>query len=219
MGNWPMQNHQEKSFPKVKLHLSKNENLTWGDYVQYSIEVSDKEDGETKYGEILNDRILLEIEFVPLENEKELNQNRDTDQNEPNHLGLSLMMESNCFACHADKTVMTGPSFTEIASRYEKNPNNLSLLAHHILEGSSGQWGTMEMPAHPNLTLKETEKIAAFILTQGNRKNHQILTGLEGMFQIIEKADDIEEGVYTLTASYTSTSLVKGQQRIVLPIK
>ena len=96
-----------------------------------------------------------------------------------------MMMESTCFACHADKEIMTGPSFSEIAERYEKTQNNIALLANHILEGSMGQWDNVEMPSHPNLTVEETEKIAAFILSQGSKKNHRILAGLEGMFQTI----------------------------------
>jgi cytochrome c len=210
---------QEKSLPKVKLHLSQNENLTWGSFVRYTIEVSDREDGDSKYDEIKNTRVLLEIEFLPIKNENELNQKRFANKKEPNDQGLSLMMESSCFACHADKKVMTGPSFSDIAKRYEKNTKNMELLANHILEGSSGQWGNIKMPAYPNLTVEETQKIAAFMLTQGSKKNQQILTGLEGMFQIMEKPADLEQGVYLLTASYTSTSSSIGQQRITLPIK
>ena len=210
---------QEKSHPKVKLHLSQNENLTWGSFVRYTIEVSDKEDGDSKYGEISSNRVLLEIEFLPIKNHKELEQNSIAIKNKPNQQGLSLMMESTCFACHADKEIMTGPSFSVIAERYEKNSKNIALLANHILEGSSGQWGNIEMPSHPNLTVEETEKIADFILTQGGRKNHWILAGLEGMFQIMEKPASKEEGVYKFTASYTSSSLVKGQDSIIVSIK
>ena len=212
-------NQQEKSLPYVKLHLSQNKNLTWGSFVQYTIEVSDKADGDSKYGEILNNKVLLEIEFMPFNDKQGLNQNRAANKKEPNHEGLSLMMESTCFACHADKEIMTGPSFSEIAKSYEKSQNNITLLANHILEGSMGQWGNIEMPSHPNLTVEETEKIAAFILSQGSKKNHQMLTGLEGMFQIMEKPGDLEQGVYMLTASYTSTSSIKGQQSITLEIK
>ncbi|MEQ5789839.1 cytochrome c [Muricauda sp. NFXS6] len=212
-------NQQEKSIPEVTLHLSENENLTWGSFIRYSIEVSDEEDGESKYGEILKNKVLLEIEFKPIINENGQNHNTASNKTEPNNKGLSLMMESNCFACHADKKAMTGPSFYEIAGRYEKNQNNITFLANHILEGSSGQWGSMEMPSYPNLTVEETEKIAAFILTQGSRRNQQILTGMEGVFQIMEKPDGTDQGVYILKASYTSSSLMKGQHSITLQIK
>ncbi|MEC7771765.1 MAG: cytochrome c [Bacteroidota bacterium] len=210
---------QDKSIPKVTLHLSENENLSWGSFVRYTIEVSDKEDGDSKYGEIPNNKVLLEIEFIPIKNENGQNHNMVSNKTEPNHKGLSLMMESNCFDCHADKEVMTGPSFLEIAGRYGKNQNNITLLGNHILEGSSGLWGNMEMPSYPNLTVEETEKIAVFILNQGNRKNHQVLTGMEGVIQIMEKPGDTDKGVYVLKASYTSTSFMKGQHSVTLHVK
>lgn len=208
---------QEKSTPLVKLHLSRNddENLTWGDFVRYTIEVSDEVDGDSKYGEIMNNKVLLEIEFLPIKDQKD----PVSTQKQPNPEGLSLMMGSTCFACHADKEVLTGPSFSEIADRYGKKTDNVAFLANHILKGSSGQWGNMEMPAHPNLTVEETEKIAAFILKQGSRKNHRIVPGMEGTFQVMEKPSNLTQGVLILTASYTSSSMVKGQHRITLPIK
>ncbi|MEC3966195.1 c-type cytochrome [Flagellimonas halotolerans] len=212
---------QEKSTPKVKLHLFQNdhENLSWGSFIRYAIEVSDKEDGDSKYGEILNNKVLLEIEFLPIQDEKAPNKNLGATHKGPYPEGLSLMMGSTCFACHGDKEVLAGPSFSQIAERYGKNLNNIALLGHRILTGSTGQWGSMEMPAHPDLTAEESEKIAAFILTQGSRKNHRILTGLEGTFQVMEKPDGQTQGVYILTASYTSNSSVKGQDRITLQIQ
>ncbi|MER3373091.1 MAG: hypothetical protein RIM83_00475 [Allomuricauda sp.] len=212
---------QEKSTPQIKLHLSQNngDTLKWGDFVRYTIEVSDKVDGESKYGEISNNSVLLEIELLPVKDEKGSNMNTVSTQTDSIPEGLALMMGSTCFGCHADKEVLTGPSFSEIADRFEKIPNNTVLLASHILEGSSGQWGSMEMPAHPNLTVEETEKIAAFILKQGNRKNHRVVPGLEGSFQVMEKPIGLTQGTLILTASYTSSSSLKGQQRLILPIK
>ena len=114
---------------------------------------------------------------------------------------------------------MTGPSFSEIAERYGKNPNSTKLLAGSILVGSLGKWSNIEMPANPELSVEETEKIAEFILAQGSRKYHWILTGLEGTFQIMEKPVHISEGTYVLTASYTSTSAMKGHKNISLQIR
>ncbi|ASV29192.1 hypothetical protein CJ263_02545 [Maribacter cobaltidurans] len=211
---------QEKSVPRVKLDLDlTNGNLTWGDFVRYSIEVSDSIDGDSKYGEIPNNKVLLEIEFLPSEKETGPNEKLEATKKETDHDGLSLMMGSTCFSCHGDKEVMTGPSFSEIAERYGKNPKSIQLLAGSILAGSEGKWSTIKMPANPGLTVRETEKIAAFILAQGSRKYHWVLTGLEGTFQIMEKPTHISEGTYVLTASYTSSSSMKGQNSIPLQIR
>lgn len=212
---------QDTSLPLVKLQLSHNEGepLSWGAFVRYTIEVSDEVDGNSKYGEINNNQVLLEIEYLPNQGEKVALENKVVNQNVPEPEGLSLMMGSTCFSCHADKEMLAGPSFAQIADRYDDNTKNLTLLAQNIWKGSSGQWGTMQMPAHPDLTLEETQKIAEFILAQGSRKNHKIMIGLEGTFQVLEKPKGQTQGTYRLTASYTSSSSVKGQQRILLPIK
>jgi len=220
-GNISSNKTQEKTLPKVKLHLSQNneEYYTWDTYVRYSIDVSDMEDGDSKYGEINRNEVLLEIEFLSITDEDELKKKIKISEKEPEHIGLSLIKKSTCFGCHADKTVLAGPSFSKIAERYEKNSGNIKSLARHILEGSTGEWGSVEMPSNPDFTVEETEQIAEYVLTQGGKKTNWVLPGLEGTFRIIKKPDNLTKGVYILTASYTSTSLMKGQHSMILHIK
>ncbi len=212
---------QEEPVPMVKLHISKNidEDVTWDDYVRYSIDVSDIKDGESRYGEINSNEVLLKIEFIPTSNEEEILELLKMSGKEQDHKGLSLIKKSTCFGCHADKSVLAGPSFSNIADRYEITPDNIKSLARHILEGSSGEWGTMVMPSHPDFTVTETEQIAAYVLTEGGMKNRWVLPGLEGIFRTIKKPDTITKGVYMLTATYTSSLLKKGQHSIILPIQ
>ncbi len=217
---------QEIRPPKVKILLSqKNEELyTWHEYVRYSIDVLDTIDGDSKYSEINVTEVVLEIEFLPITEGKELNEEEIKDkikitEKEPEHIGLSLMKYSTCFSCHADKTKHTGPSFSEIAERYENTPSNVESLAGSILEGSKGVWGSEWMSSNPDLTILETERIATFILNQGAKKNNWILPGLEGTFRIIQKPENEVKGLYVLTASYTSASKMRGQHSVILNIR
>jgi cytochrome c len=204
----------------VKLHISQNkdEDVTWDNYVRYSIDVSDIKDGESKYGEINSNEVLLEIEFVPSSNEENILELLKMSRKEPDHKGLSLIKKSTCFGCHADKTVLAGPSFSNIADRYEITPDNIKSLARHILEGSSGEWGSMVMPSHPDFTVTETEQIAEYVLTEGGMKNKWVLPGLEGTFRTLKKPDTLTKGFYILTATYTSSLSLKGQDSIILHI-
>ena len=212
---------QEKTLPNVKLSLSPNneEYYHWDTDVRYSIEVSDVEDGDSKYGEININEVLLEIEFLPQPDGEEGKEIIKISDIEPDDRGLSLLKKSTCFNCHADKTALAGPSFSKIAERYENTSGTIKSLSHCILNGSIGEWGSMEMPANPDLTSEETEQIASYILLQGGKKNSWVLPGLEGTFRILKKPGNVTKGIYILTASYTSTSLMKGQHSMILHIK
>lgn len=227
---WPENNSsygtQEIIPPEIKILLSqKNQQFyEWNEYVRYSIDVSDTIDGASKYGEIDDSDVVLQIEFLPIVEGDVLSENEVKDkikiaEKEPEHLGLSLMKNSTCFGCHADKIKHTGPSFSRIADKYEYSSSNIPSIARSILEGSKGIWGSTEMPSNPDLTISETEEIATFILNQGAKKNNWILPGLEGTFRIIEKPKNVGKGLYILTASYTSTSKMRGQHTISLNIR
>jgi len=211
---------QDSSLPLVKLNLSPNKEFySWDTHLRYSIDVSDPKDGDSKYGEINGNEVLLEIKFLPINTEQEINKKIEQSEKELEHVGLALMKKSSCFGCHADKTGLSGPSFSKIAERYEKSSSTVKLLGSHILGGSLGVWGSIEMPSHPDFTVAETEQIADYILQQGGRENNWILPGLEGTFRIIKKPDNLAKGVYVLKASYTSTSLMKGQHSRILHIE
>ena len=198
------------------------EAVTWNTQVRYAISVSDPEDGESRYGEINASEVLLKIEYFGINNEAEMQEKMKRAKmvkQEPE--GLALIKKSTCFGCHADKTRLAGPSFSEIAERYEqKTPIIIKNLGSQIIEGSSGDWGSLEMPAHPDFTEEEAMKIADYILEQGGNNHRWIYPGLEGVFRVIEKPLEDPAGILILTASYTSQKLqVHGQHSIVLEIK
>jgi hypothetical protein len=77
----------------------------------------------------------------------------------------------------------------------------------------------MEMPSHPELTEMETKQIAEYILAQGAEENRWVQPGLEGVFRIIKKPENSDKGLYILTASYTSSSTLRGQYIVMLDIE
>jgi cytochrome c551/c552 len=209
---------QKDSVPKVELVLLGEKNpYSWDSQIRYAIKVSDENDGDSRYGEINGNAVLLEIEYLPMADEEIFKTRKKVSEKE--HEGLTLMKSSSCFACHADKTQLTGPSFSKITKKYEKTSANIKSLAGKITKGSSGVWGSSIMPANPDFTEKEAEGIADYILTQGGKKNNWILPGLEGVFQIIKKPNNSAKGVYILTASYKSKSGVIGWDSVILDIE
>lgn len=59
----------------------------------------------------------------------------------------------DCLACHRTELRLVGPSWREIAQRYERSEATLQLLAGRIREGSVGTWGEAPMSPHADLPL------------------------------------------------------------------
>jgi len=211
---------KQENAPKVEITLPGDpQDVTWSAQVRYAIHVSDEKDGDSKYGEIEARECLLEIAYFAVSEETEVREILGTSRKEQEHPGLSLLKRSTCFGCHGDKTRLAGPSFMEIAGRYEYNSRTAKDLGSRIIGGSSGIWGSQVMPSHPDFTMEDATRIADYILEQGGNKNRWVYPGLEGTFRIIKEPEDHDQGIYVLTASYTSSSNIRGEHSIILKIK
>tara|TARA_B100001778_G_scaffold219305_1_gene181746 strand:- start:69 stop:380 length:312 start_codon:yes stop_codon:yes gene_type:complete len=85
------------------------------------------------------------------------------------HNGLAndakiLIKKNGCLACHSVKLKVLGPSFIDIAKKYENNISNQQILAQKIKKGGSGNWGNIPMMSHPNITNDELNLMVRWIL-------------------------------------------------------
>ena len=78
--------------------------------------------------------------------------------------GKSLIEGSDCLGCHKLDEKMIGPSYKEVASKYENTPENVEMLADKIIKGSSGVWGDVPMPAH-GFSKENAKFMAQYILS------------------------------------------------------
>lgn len=76
----------------------------------------------------------------------------------------ALAQAKNCMACHAVDKKLVGPSFKDIAKKYDKSASDK--LAEKVIKGGSGAWGPVPMPANPQVSADESKKLVAWILTQ-----------------------------------------------------
>jgi cytochrome c len=76
---------------------------------------------------------------------------------------MNLASQKGCLACHSAEKKLVGPSFRDVAKRYAGS--GADELAASIKRGGSGKWGTIPMPAQPNLTNQEARQIATWILS------------------------------------------------------
>ncbi|WP_374443632.1 c-type cytochrome [Epilithonimonas sp.] len=79
--------------------------------------------------------------------------------------GRSLVEGADCLGCHKMDERMIGPSYKEVAAKYENTPENVEMLAEKIIKGSSGIWGDVPMPAHNGLNKENAKFMAQYILS------------------------------------------------------
>jgi len=60
---------------------------------------------------------------------------------------MALARRAGCIACHSLDARVVGPSFREVASRYQGDANAAARLADKLRTGGSGVWGSVPMPA------------------------------------------------------------------------
>jgi cytochrome c len=79
--------------------------------------------------------------------------------------GEALVNASDCKTCHTVENKIVGPSYKEVAEKYDFTQANISMLAGKVLTGGAGTWGDIPMTAHPNLSQAEAEKMVVYVLS------------------------------------------------------
>ena len=76
----------------------------------------------------------------------------------------ALLQKNNCLACHNVNHAVVGPAFKDVANRYRGQADAADRLAKKIRAGGVGVWGSMPMPAHPQVAEADAKKLAVYIL-------------------------------------------------------
>lgn len=79
--------------------------------------------------------------------------------------GRQLIQSSDCKACHMDDSRIIGPSYLEVAEKYQENDTTIAYLANKIIQGGSGNWGEVPMTPHPQHSTEEAEQMVKYILS------------------------------------------------------
>jgi cytochrome c len=78
--------------------------------------------------------------------------------------GLALVGKSDCLTCHKVDEKNIGPSYRDVAAKYENTDENVKMLAGKIIKGGSGVWGAIPMTPHPALSQEDAEALAKYVL-------------------------------------------------------
>lgn len=194
---------QENSAPVVRIIAPvANSSISWNTDVHYSIQISDKEDGDSEYDEIISKEVLMHVMYLPDTLKVHNYKNGKLKEDEP--LAITLMKTSTCFNCHSSRSKLIGPSFDRIANKYTYSEEAVATLTQKIIQGSTGVWGDAKMPSNIDLKPSEIKEVVSWILKYNKEPNVFYQAGLTGTIRIKEKSEkDTNKGVYVLTASYT----------------
>ena len=78
--------------------------------------------------------------------------------------GQAKTKESGCTACHMVERKIVGPSYADVAAKYESTPENIALLTKYVIEGHVGTWGEIAMTPHPQLAPADVEEMVKYVL-------------------------------------------------------
>ena len=78
--------------------------------------------------------------------------------------GLEKVKGSDCTGCHQVERKLIGPSYADVAAKYENTEENVAMLAQKVIAGGVGVWGEVPMSAHPNLTEEDAKDMVRYVL-------------------------------------------------------
>lgn len=78
----------------------------------------------------------------------------------------ALAKAKNCMACHAVNTKLVGPAYKDVAAKYAGQKDAEAKLVQKVMKGGSGVWGSVPMPANPQVSEAEAQTLVKWILAQ-----------------------------------------------------
>ncbi|MDI1325062.1 MAG: c-type cytochrome [Algoriphagus sp.] len=86
-------------------------------------------------------------------------------QNDPIYIkGLEKLKASDCTSCHMVERKIVGPSYAEVAAKYESTEENVNMLAAKVIAGGVGVWGEIAMPPHAALSEEDAKDMVRYVL-------------------------------------------------------
>ena len=77
---------------------------------------------------------------------------------------VEIAKDAACLACHSVDRKLVGPAFKDIADKYKDDAKAGDFLAMKVRNGGQGNWGTVPMPANPQLNDDDLVALVKWIL-------------------------------------------------------
>ena len=88
-----------------------------------------------------------------------------------NEKAYALAKQNACLGCHAINKKIVGPSYQDVAKKYQGDSKALVYLKNKIRNGGAGAWGVVPMPANAKLSDADLSVLSAWILQGAPQSN------------------------------------------------
>lgn len=183
--------------PEVTVTIEGNKSFYFpGKQVKYNVSIEDRDD-TAKSKDLSN--LIVSADYL---------EGSDRAASPQGHqilsaavMGRNLMLSLDCKNCHQVDQKSIGPSYTDVAKKYQKDPNAGAYLSEKIIKGGSGVWGEVAMAAHPNLKQEDARQIVAWIQSLASTGNKSLPASGTLSPTLNKPAKD--NGRLFITATYT----------------
>ena len=77
----------------------------------------------------------------------------------------TMMKKNGCAACHAVDKKVIGPSYQDVAAKYQGDKDALAKLSDKVKKGGVGVWGQVPMPPNAQIPDADIKDLVSWILT------------------------------------------------------
>ncbi|MFT4016783.1 MAG: ThuA domain-containing protein [Agriterribacter sp.] len=181
--------------PEVAVAVSGNQSFYFaGKPVLYTVAVNDKEDGAS----LDASNLYISADFMQGKDKAALPQGHQSVIAAAS--GKNLMLSLDCKSCHKVDEKSIGPSFTDVAKKYVKDPKATDYLVGKIIKGGGGVWGEVSMAAHPDLSDPDAKQIVHWILSLADQNGAKKSLPPSGTIPVKETK---EHEALLISATYT----------------
>jgi cytochrome c len=189
--------------PEISIDLDGNRSFYWGNpSIKYKVHVMDKEDGSLDDDGIQPSEVMVTWDFLKEGFDKiEASEGHQIVENTTQLIGQNLVLKSGCNACHGVDNASVGPSYKEVALKYENAADAVDYLIQKVINGGGGIWSERLMPSHAHLDKEDISLMVDYIFSLSPNANLYAKNRipLEGQLKLDQHVD---QGLYLMTASY-----------------
>ena len=170
----------------------------------YQVIVEDKEDGTLVNGSIKAEQVVVNIDYLSEGYDKTViaQGHRTAEKSIDASRGKTLIDGSDCKACHTVDKKSIGPTYREVALKYQGKTTAQQNLAKKIISGGSGVWGEVPMAAHPQISAADAAEMVKYILSLGESKPEVQSLPVKGAYTVKLPTSDKGQGAYIFRAAY-----------------